>query len=244
MQHDTMRSEQCRRMRRRGGVVVHHLAVALIALEIALWAAYPADAQGSRGSEDRDWPCVQRLVPSLGASSFWSGPSVAAAGDWRQDPAVAALVERITPRHVAVADGEAAIAAFAKSPDRVEPDKATALTRAFAGLLELTNQERSQLIARIKDLGARQRDLANIASHAHEELSAIPVGATGEAAAKRSDLEQRFLFVTQAFESAQRTMRYACDSPVQLEARLGRYARALQSGLPDAATDPAKDATP
>jgi hypothetical protein len=236
MQDGAMRSEQSRRMRR--------LVVALLALAIAPSAAYPAGAQGYRGAEDRDWPCFQRLMPTLGAASFWNGPSIAAAGDWRQDPTVAALVERITPRRVAVADGEAAIAAFADSPDRAEQDKAIALTRAFAGLLELTNQERGQLVARIKDLGARQRDLASIASNAQEELSAVPVGATGEAAAKRSDLELRFHFVTQAFESAQRTMRYACESPVQLEARLGRYARALQSHLPDAAAARPKDGTP
>jgi hypothetical protein len=37
--------------------------------------------------------------------------------------------------------------------------------------------------------------------------------------------------VTRAFESTQRTMRYACEVPVQLEARLGRYARFLQARL-------------
>lgn len=221
-----------------------HLTAALLLLALALCSAEPADAQGYRQREDPDWPCFQRLMPSLGPSSFWTGPSIAAAGDWRQDPTVAALVERIAPRNVATADGEAAIAAFADSMEVAEQDKAIALTRAFAGLFELTNNERGQLIARIKDLGGRQRDLANIASRAQEELNAIPAGAPGEAAAKRNDLEQRFLFVTQAFESAQRTMRYVCESPVQLEARLGRYARALQSRLPDSAAGPAKAATP
>jgi hypothetical protein len=232
MQDDSMKSAGAR-----------HILSAAVAALIVLWAAGSADAQGYR-REDPDWPCFQRLMPSLGAASFWNGPNIAAAGDWRQDPAVTALVEKITPRKIAVADGEAAIATFADAPDPAAQDKATALTRAFAGLLELTNQERGQLIARIKDLGARQRELSNLASHAQEELGAIPVGATGDEAAKRDDLQQRFLYVTQAFESTQRTMRYACDAPVQLEARLGSYARALQARLPDVAAAPAKDPSP
>jgi hypothetical protein len=213
------------------------LIVAASALVVALGANLAA-AQGVRRGEDPDWPCQQRLMPTLGASSFWSGPSITTVGDWRQDPAAAALVEQITPRRVPVADGEAAIAAFAAAPDPAAPDKATALTRVFAGIFELTNQERSQLIARIQDLGARQRGLADIASKAQEELAAMPIGVSGAEAAKRDDLQQRFLYVTQAFQSAQRTMRYACDSPVQLEARLGSYARALQSHLPPSSPSP------
>lgn len=212
----------------------HPMKIRLAIAALLLMLGTPAGAQGYRGVEDRDWPCFQRLMPTLGAASLWHGPSLAAAGDWRQDPAVVALVEQIMPRKVAVPEGEAAIAAFADARDPAAPDKATALARAFAGLLELTNQERSQLIARIKDLGARQRGLADIASKAQEELAAMPVGVSGAEAAKRDDLQQRFLYVTQAFQSAQRTMRYACDSPVQLEARLGSYARALQSHLPPA----------
>jgi hypothetical protein len=239
MQDDTMKTEKLRRTQRRGPALS---AIALLVL--TLGAANAAETQDYRRGADPDWPCFQRLMPTLGAAALWSGPSLAAAGDWRADPAVVALVERITPRKVAAADGEAAIAAFADAPERAAEDKAIALTRAFAGLLELTNNERGQIIARIKELGARQRGLANIASQAQEELSAIPVGATGDAAAKRNDLQQRFLYVTQAFDGAQKTMRYVCESPVELEARLGSYARALQARLPGAAAGGAKDATP
>jgi hypothetical protein len=87
------------------------------------------------------------------------------------------------------------------------------------------------VIARLDELGRRQREMASIASRAGEELRAVPADATGEDAARRVDLEQRFTFVTRAFESTQRTMRYACEVPVQIEARLGRYARFLQAHL-------------
>ena len=54
------------------------------------------------------------------------------------------------------------------------------------------------------------------------------VDATGEAAARRVDLQQRYDFTARNFEEIQRTIRYACETPVALDARLGAWARALQ----------------
>jgi hypothetical protein len=195
----------------------------------ALLLAAPAVAQQQRGG-DPDWPCQQRLVPQITAGSLWSGPPLDGAGDWRSDERVKALVEKIAPRRVDAEKGEAAIEQFAQSIGG-EPDRARLLTLAFAGLLEETNRERSALIGRLKDIGHRQRELADIASNASEELGRIPADATGEEAARRTDLEERFRYVTRAFDGGRQTIRYACDAPVQLEARLGRYARALQAHL-------------
>jgi len=201
-------------------------AAALVALALA---AAPASAQTRRG-EDPDWPCVQRLVPTLSAATVWTGPSLDGLGRWQDEPTVAALVQRITPRSVTAEQGEAEIARFAETAGSGEArDRRLAL--AFAGLVEETNRERGALISRIKELGRRQRELADIASGAGEELRRIPSDATGEAAARRADLEQRFAFVTRAFESAGRTLRYVCEAPVELENRLGRYARAIEARL-------------
>jgi len=201
-------------------------AAALVALALA---AAPASAQTRRG-EDPDWPCVQRLVPTLSAATVWTGPSLDGLGRWQDEPTVAALVQRITPRSVTAEQGEAEIARFAETAGSGEArDRRLAL--AFAGLVEETNRERGALISRIKELGRRQRELADIASSASEELGRIPADATGDAAARRTDLEQRFRYVTRAFDGGRQTIRYACDAPVQLEARLGRYARALQAHL-------------
>jgi hypothetical protein len=180
--------------------------------------------------EQGDWPCPQRLLPSLTAGTFWSGPDPDAAGDWKDDHEIASLVRRTTPRRVTAEEGEAALGAFADGlKDRA--DRSQVLTRVFAGLLQETNREREALIQRIKELARRQRELADIASEAGDELRRTAPDGSGEAAARRDDLEQRFAFVTRAFEGGQRTMRYLCEAPVQLEARLGRYARALQARL-------------
>jgi hypothetical protein len=202
-------------------------------LAATLLLAATVGSAGGAPLDTKDWPCQQRLVPTLGGGAFWTAPSVADAGDWRAEPKVVDVVERIAPRRVTAEEGVAAISEFAKSLDTAT-DKDRLLTLTFAGLLEETNRNRSDVISRLMDLGRRQRDLADLASKANAELQALPpasVNATPEQATYRTDLEQRFAYVTQAFQSAQRTMRYACEVPVALEARLGRYAQALRDHL-------------
>ena len=53
-----------------------------------------------------------------------------------------------------------------------------------------------------------------------------------ELSTKQFDLEQRRFFATKAFQDAERTLRYVCEAPVRLEARLGAWARALEAALP------------
>jgi hypothetical protein len=203
----------------------------LVAMLFAgLVLASPAVCAAQTRGKDPDWPCQQRLVPRLTAAVFWSGPSLDGIGNWQDEPRIADLVRRISPRQVSPEVGEAAIADFAEklAPD---DDRNRLLTLAFAGLLEETNDARSELLSRIKQFGRRQRDLAATAASLLDEQRAIPADATGEAAERRADLEQRLAFTTRAFEGSQRTIGYVCDAPVRLEARLGRYARALQSHL-------------
>ena len=164
-------------------------------------------------SEDPDWPCQQRLVPKLGPAAYWNGP-LDMQGDWQADPAVAGLVRQLAPRRVTAEQGLAAIAALAQT---VSDDRTHRLTLAFRGLLEETDRQRADLIERLKQIGRRQH-----------ELEAIARDATGEAAEKRVDLQQQHDFTARNFEEVQRTIRYACEAPVRLDARLGAWARALQ----------------
>ena len=186
-------------------------------LAVALIAAAPQ-------SGDPDWPCQQRLVAQLAPAAYWNGP-LDMQGDWQADPEVAGLVGQLAPRRVTVEEGLAAIAAFAKT---VSDDRTHRLALVFRGLLAESDRQRADLIARLKQIGRRQRELAGLAARLASELDAIPSDATGDAAAKRTDLRQRHDFTTRNFEEIQRTIRYACEVPVRLEARLGAWARALQ----------------
>jgi len=195
-----------------------------MALGLALAAAVNARSAPPR-AEDPDWPCQQRLVPKLTAAAYWSGPALESVGDWHADPAVADLVRRLAPRRVSTQEGLSEIGAFVRT---VSNDRPRRLALVFRGLLEETDRERAGLIEELKEIGRRQHDLANLVARLATELSAIPPDAGGDAAAKRIDLQQRHDFTARNFEEIQRTIRYACETPVELDARLGAWARALQ----------------
>ncbi len=198
---------------------------AYAALVIGLMAAAITRSAPLRG-EDPDWPCQQRLVPKLAAATYWAGGPLGDVGEWQADPEIADLVRRLAPRRVSTEEGLAQIGAFAGGLSR---DRSRRLALAFHGLLEETDRQRAALIERLKQIGRRQHELADLVARLAEELSSIPPDATGEAAATRADLQQRHDFTARNFEEIQRTIRYACEAPVELDARLGAWARALQS---------------
>ena len=175
-------------------------------------------------SEDPDWPCQQRLVPHLTPAAYWNGP-LDEQGNWQADPEIAELVHRLAPRRVKTEEGLAAIINFAKTTSEDRPHR---LALAFRGLLEETDRERAGLIEQLRQMGRRQRELADLVARLADELAAIAPDTTGEDAEKRVDLKQRHDFTARNFEEIQRTIRYACDIPVELDARLGVWARALQ----------------
>ena len=192
----------------------------LAAVSVLLAAAGP-----SLGA-DPDWPCVQRFVPRVVAAALWPGPPPE--GEWRAAEGVAALVGRVSPRAVPEEEGVAAIESFTAPLDPAS--RRRLLPLAFAGVLEETNRQRDTLVEQIRRFARRQRDLAEGVRRLESELRATP--AEVEPAA-RTELEQRHAFAAKSFTDAERTMRYACEAPVRLEGRLGAYARALISALPN-----------
>lgn len=199
-------------------------SVAAALLAAAMLAAISTRAAGPPASNP-DWPCQQRLVPKLGAAEYWNGPLPDNLGDWRADPQVAALVRRLAPRRVTTTDGLAAIAAVAAT---LSGDHRRRLALVFQGLLAETNQQRGALITELEQIGRRQHELSDLVARLAAQQAAFPADATGEAAARRTDLQERHDFTARNFEEIQRTIRYACETPVQLDARLGAWARALQ----------------
>jgi hypothetical protein len=198
-----------------------------LVLVLAVLTWLPLAAVAAPRNANPNWPCQQALVPQIAAATIWSGPSLDGIGDWRAEPAVAALVERASPRSVAAADGEAAIGDFTRS---LGGDRNRLITLAFAGLLDETNRQRGEVIERIESLAERQRNLADIIARLTAEVDATPQ-TTGEPSPERAELMQRWTYTSRTYTEVQRTMRYACEIPGQLDARLGAYARALQAAL-------------
>lgn len=169
------------------------------------------------------WPCAQRLVPTLAPASYWPVALPANATEWRANAPLAAVVAKAAARETPVQDGLQLISGFLAG---VAPEeRGDAAARLFAGLVETVNAERATVIARIQALTLRQQELAAAASASGEELRALPQDADP---AKREEITERRGFLIRQFEDLARTTRYACEVPVQLEARLGAYARPLQ----------------
>lgn len=190
-------------------------------LAIAAFCLLPRMAAAAPPSTDPDWPCQQPLVPIVSAEMVWSGPPLEGIGDWHSDDAAVALVTAISPREVPIDDGKAAIARFLRAH---RPKRMLTIEHAVAGLVEESNNTRTRVIAQIKVLADRQRSLADIVS----QLTAERDKAGKDADA---DLVERWTFTERTYYEMQRTMRYACEVPAELDQRLGLYAKALQAGL-------------
>jgi hypothetical protein len=185
-------------------------------------------ASAAAAGPDPNWPCQQPLVQNVTAAMIWSGPPVDNIGDWRSEPAVEALVERIAPRNVSTKDGQAAIDAFLHD---LKGDRKRLITLAFAGLLDETNDQRTGVIGRIKDLAERQRNLSELVNKLSLQMGELPPAEQTNPSPEHKDLVERWTFTTQAYTQMQQTMRYACEIPGQIDSRLGTYARALAAGL-------------
>lgn len=171
-----------------------------------------------------DWPCAQRLVPTLSFAQFWAGPPASA--DWRSDPQIADVVRAAAPRSVPLDTAIARLRAF--SDALPEAERGAKLPMVFAGLVDEIGQQRQDIIDRIKSLARRQRDVEHVVATLNTKLADQP---DAEAASRADTMHQRDL-VVRMFQDTQRTLRYACDLLSALEGRLGRFAAVLQAALP------------
>ena len=191
------------------------LAAALAALGHAAQAQYPG--------QDPDWPCAQRLVATLTPGSYWNGPVPQHTG-WRDDDKIFPLVTAIVSRDTADADALAQLNTYA---DSVPPgQRAAAFPALFGAIVDETNDERTLLVNRIKQLGLRQRRMGDVVAKISTQVDQLP--ATDP---RHTDLAGERDFDIQAFQETQHTMRYACEAPAAMERRLGLFSRALQGKI-------------
>lgn len=191
-------------------------ALSLLIAALLLCAAGPP--------ADPDWPCVQRLVPTLTPGTLWAGHDPT--GDWRRDPGVVAMVRAVSPRAVPVEAAAERLSAYTSTLPI--PERSEKLAELFAGLVDETNVQRSGIIDRLRTITRRQRLLADTSSRVSAELAALPADTP---ATQRSEVAERRVLINREYEEVERTIRYACEAPVAMEAKLGTLARALQSSL-------------
>lgn len=203
----------------------------LIVRNLCLAATIAAtQASAQQPVADPDWPCIQRLVPVVSATTIWDGPALdELAQDWRQAPEVARLVNRVTAPLVDRQNVEKAIEDFAAG--LAPGQRNQTLTLLFAGVLETMNKDRAKLIDGIKRYS---RDQASRASRLDQDLTELVQleEETGDAALRqRRQLEKKIQITQRVFDERERAIEYLCGRPVAVEQRLGSLARIISMQL-------------
>lgn len=177
------------------------------------------------GSEDPDWPCVQRRVPEVSAGMVWAGPPLEELQqDWRQVPEVSQLAGKIAARRTELEAAKAAVADFAAG---LGADRSEKLTLLFAGTLTIVNRDRASILSGIERFTRKQRALADRISETAAKLKALPA----DAAAQREELEQQRLWDTRIYEDREKSLTYICEQPVLLEQRIFALSREIMGHL-------------
>jgi hypothetical protein len=195
---------------------------------MALLAVAPTTAPAAPRNADPNWPCQQAKVSELSVASYWSGPAVdPSATGWQQDTAVASLVGVITQRRLPLDQAEVRIASFARTAGA---EKNRALLEVFAGVFEVLNRERANVMAGLDRYAERQKALAENLRRDGEALRAAQAASPPDEA-KVAELTQRLAWDSEVFESRRQSLHVACDVPAIIEQRLYGLATALQRQL-------------
>jgi hypothetical protein len=180
-------------------------------------------------TQDPEWPCVQRLVPSLSVGAVWRGPPLESANtDWRENATVTALVAKVSARRTPLDEAKRAIEEFVSG---LGSDKNARLTALFAGILETINKDRETVIRGIKKYARRQRALGEKIAREAAELEELRGGETPETDSVLQDLSEKLSWDIRIFEERERSLSAVCEQPVLLEQRLFILARQIMTHL-------------
>jgi hypothetical protein len=184
-----------------------------------------------------DWPCEQTERPEISIGSVWQGPDPESASEtWRNDQAVAALVDQIAPRRMPQDEAIAAVHRFSAGYNQ---DRATVLTAVFAGLFETMSDERSAIIRGIKHFNRRQDSLSQRIQDGWKQMDELdPSSADPKIVEQRLNLQQTIDWDSRVFDDRERLLPVVCQQPSVIEQRLFALSRAIQEDLNAPAPNP------
>lgn len=194
-----------------------------------------ATAALAQPKTDPDWPCVQRKVETLSPGQFWTGPDIAAAGDWGSDNDAAVLAQKIASRRTDLSQVDPLLDTFAAKFGADKDAKDKALTRVYAGVFEVINGERSKIMGGIARYAQGQRRMAERIRDEADKISQVKdapsQGDATELPKDQTDLETKFAWDRRIFQERSQSLTYVCEVPQLLEQRLGELAKRIQAHL-------------
>ncbi len=201
----------------------------------ALILLLSATAAVAQPRPDPDWPCVQRKVETLSPGQFWTGPDIAAAGDWGSDNDAAVLAQKIASRRTELSQVDPLLDEFAGKFGSDKDAKDKALTRVYAGVFEVLNGERNKIMSGIARYAQGQRRMAERIRDEADKISQIKdapsKGDETELPKDQTDLETKFAWDRRIFQERSQSLTYVCEVPQILEQRLGEIGKRIQAHL-------------
>ncbi|MCB4800654.1 hypothetical protein QO001_000498 [Methylobacterium brachiatum] len=204
-------------------------------LATALGLALTAGPVLAQPRQDPDWPCVQRKVATLSPGQFWTGPDIAAAGDWGSDNDAAVLAQKIASRRTELSEVGPLLDAFVAKLGADKDAKAKSLTHVYAGVFEVINGERDKVMGGIARYAQGQRRMAERIRDEADKISQTKDAPSATDATElpkdQSELETKFAWDRRIFQERSQSLTYVCEVPQLLEQRLGEIARMIQARL-------------
>lgn len=178
---------------------------------------------------DPDWPCVQVKVPTLSYGQMWAGPPLDdALKTWRDDEEVETLVGYLAARRTKMDGAKAAIDKFVKAAG---PEKDAKLVKAFAGVFDSLNGERSQIITGIERYSRKQRELSERIKTESLRMAEQQKDLASQQTPEAQKQQQTLDWDTRIYDERAQSLNYVCETPVILEQRAFDLGREIQSRL-------------
>lgn len=180
-------------------------------------------------AQESDWPCQQRLVPTLEAGQMWGGPPLDGVAGAERSPEIVGLARELASVELPQAAMEAKVKDFAGAI--AQDQRVAGLSQLFVVSLADLNLQRDRLIAAIRRYTTRQQQLAARIGDETRELDAAQRTASPDAT-RIAELQASRDWDLRVHTDRQRSLREVCDQPVRVEQRAFAVARAIQGELP------------
>ncbi len=196
---------------------------------IAVWIAVTATIRFAHAADPRypDWPCAQAKVPEISLAAVWAGPPLDdVSGKWREDATVGSLVAKLAARRTTLEEAQKAIAEYLSAA----ADKTGSGKLLFAGLFDILNGQRSQVMNGLERVTRKQREAADKIRADTIALQALQ-GATPPDQAKIDELGNQLVWQTRIFEDRRNVIKFVCEVPTAIDQRLFALGRTIQQEI-------------
>jgi len=183
-------------------------------------------------SEDTsDWPCIQRLVPTVEAAVLWPGAiDETIAGTWSKDAEIFELARSLGDLDEVGDETRASIESFVSAQPAEQLE--VRLNMLAEGVLSVANERRSLFINGIKRYTRQQTAVAAQIEEHRNKLHDMDVSKVAADDPAREEIEQTVHWHQRVFDKREKAIVALCNQPVAVEENLGEVLREMAQYLP------------